>query len=65
MGIGSATSRATVQPEGKVMEEAMMAQRAAMWSLSRAVHAAVQLQVDILCELGATHFALVGLLSRV
>lgn len=64
-GIGCATPRATVQPEGKVMEEATVTQRAAVRSLARAVHAAVQLQVDVLRELGATHFALVGLLSRV
>lgn len=63
--IGGAISQATVQPEGKVMEEATVAQQAAVWSLTRAVHAAVQLQVDVLRELGATHFTLVGLLPRV
>lgn len=47
------------------MEEATVTQRAAVRSLTRAVHAAVQLQVDVLRELGATYFALVGLLSRV
>lgn len=64
-GICGAVSGATVQPEGEVMEEPAVAQRAAVWSFARAVHAAVQLQVDVLRELGAALFALVGLLSRV
>lgn len=54
-----------MQPEGEVMEESAVAQRAAVWSFTCAVHAVVQLQVDVLRELGAALFALVGLLSRV
>lgn len=51
--------------EGKAVEESMGAELAAIGPVPTAVEAAVQLQVDVLRELGVAQLALIRFLSRV
>ena len=64
VAVGRAAA-ALMDAEREAVEEGVGAERAAVGALTRAVEAPVELQVDVLGELGATQLALVGLLSRV
>lgn len=53
-----------VDPQGEVMEEGLGAELAAVGAVVAAVEAAMQLQVDVLRELGVAYLALIRLFSR-
>lgn len=54
-----------VDVHGEAVEEGLVAELAAVGALPAAVEAAVQLEVDVLGELGVADLALVRLLARV
>lgn len=56
---------ALVDAKGEAVEEGQGAELAAVGAVAAAVEAAVQFQVDVLCELGVAQFALVRFLPRV
>lgn len=53
-----------VDLQGEVMEEGLGAELAAVGAVVVAVEAAMQLQVDVLRELGVAYLALIRLFSR-
>lgn len=62
---GGVRAAVLVNAEGEAVEEGMAAELAMVRAFPGAVEAAVQLQVDVLGELGATQLTLVRLLPRV
>lgn len=64
VGAGRAAA-VLMDAEGEAVEESMGAELAAVGPVAAAVEAAVQLQVDVLRELGVAQLALIRFLSRV
>lgn len=64
VGVGEAAA-ALVDAEGEAVEEGQSTELAAVGAVAGAVKAAVQLQVDVLGELGAAQLALVWLFPGV
>lgn len=64
VGVGQAAA-ALVDAEGEAVEEGLRAELAAVGTVAAAVEAAVQLEVDVLGELGAAQLALVWFFPRV
>lgn len=59
-GVGACqAATALVDAQGEAVEEGLGAELAAVGAVAAAVEAAVQLQVDVLGELGVAHLALV------
>lgn len=56
---------ALVDAQGEAVEEGLGAELAAVGAVAAAVEAPVQLQVDVLGELGVAHLALVRFFPRV
>jgi hypothetical protein len=54
-----------VDAQREAVDEGVGAERAAVGAVAGDVQASVELEVDVLGELGAAQFALVGLLTRV
>lgn len=68
MGVGVGLGRggaaaALVDEQREVVEEGVGAERAVVRAITGAMQASVQLEVNVLGELGATQLALVGLLT--
>lgn len=58
VGVGQAATT-LVDAQGEAVEEGLGAELAAVGAVAAAMQAAVQLQVDVLGELGVAHLALV------
>lgn len=58
IGVGQAAA-ALVDAQGETVKEGLCAELAAVGTVTAAVEAAVQFQVNVLSELGAAQFALV------
>lgn len=63
VGVGQAAA-ALVDAQGEAVEEGLGAELAAVGAVTAAVEAAVQLQVDVLRELGVAHLALIRFFPR-
>lgn len=63
VGLGSGTAAALVDAQREAVEEGVGAERAVVRAITGAMQASVQLEVNVLGELGATQLALVGLLT--